>query len=535
MIERRARPYLLYLLLAVSLAAVTYSRVRLLSVPLERDEGEFAYLGQLILKGVSPFAQAYTMKIPGVGLMYALFMLLLGETATAVHTGLLLTNLACIGLVFLLAQRLFEREGALAAATSFAILSLSQSVYGVFAHATHFVILFSLAGLLCLLRHTDKGGGKQFVFLGGLCLGFAFIMKQHAILFFLFAAAWLIRTDIRSPGRDTKGLAVNILRLVSGLFIPYLLIVAWLAKAGTFSQFWFWTVTYARDYASALPVSEGLTNLYFQTVAIMTPQFPLWLIAISGGILLAQKSCRANRLFLSGFLLFSFLSICPGLYFREHYYIMLLPAVALFIGAALQSASSLPGLASSSGKRSIPAILFLLAVAYGLFSERDFFFYQTPRQASRSTYGTNPFPEAVEVARYLKERSAPGDRIAVIGSEPEIYFYANRLSATGYIYMYGLVEKHANAENMQRQLIREIEAAKPAFVVVIKVQSSWLGSSTANGAVFSWCRRYVEAGYDMVGIADIVDFDQTRYEWGNAAKNYSPVSDSFIVVFKRKT
>ena len=37
------------------------------------------------------------------------------------------------------------------------------------------------------------------------------------------------------------------------------------------------------------------------------------------------------------------------------------------------------------------------------------------------------------IARYIRERTAPGDRIAVIGSEPEIYFYAERNAATGHL------------------------------------------------------------------------------------------------------
>ena len=37
------------------------------------------------------------------------------------------------------------------------------------------------------------------------------------------------------------------------------------------------------------------------------------------------------------------------------------------------------------------------------------------------------------VADYLKSHCAPDARIAVMGSEPEIFFYAHRRSATGHI------------------------------------------------------------------------------------------------------
>ena len=37
------------------LALVAVARLRLLAFPLERDEGEYAYAGQLILQGIPPY------------------------------------------------------------------------------------------------------------------------------------------------------------------------------------------------------------------------------------------------------------------------------------------------------------------------------------------------------------------------------------------------------------------------------------------------------------------------------------------------
>ena len=56
---------------------------------------------------------------------------------------------------------------------------------------------------------------------------------------------------------------------------------------------------------------------------------------------------------------------------------------------------------------------------------------------------SNPFVECPVIAEYLKKNTGPDDTIAVLGSEPEIFFDARRRSATGYIYTYGLVEDAA--------------------------------------------------------------------------------------------
>ena len=50
-----------------------------------------------------------------------------------------------------------------------------------------------------------------------------------------------------------------------------------------------------------------------------------------------NKNARINRQFITGFFIFSFLTICPGLYFREHYFVTLLPAIAMLVGVAVSS------------------------------------------------------------------------------------------------------------------------------------------------------------------------------------------------------
>jgi len=68
--------YWVALVLVIICAAVI--RIRLLSIPLERDEGEYAYIAQQMLKGVPPYESAYSMKLPGIYAVYALFLAIFG-------------------------------------------------------------------------------------------------------------------------------------------------------------------------------------------------------------------------------------------------------------------------------------------------------------------------------------------------------------------------------------------------------------------------------------------------------------------------
>ena len=533
--SRHPAEYLPYILLAIVLAIVLIVRIRLLQAPMERDEGEFAYMGQLLLKGIPPYVNAYTLKLPGVSFIYALFMALFGQTTEAIHIGLLLVNGICICLVFLLARRVLDKNAAVVSCAVYAVMSLSQSVLGVFAHATHFVVLFSLAGLLLLLRFLEKGRLLT-LFASGICFGMAFIMKQHAVLFICFAFLYLVWQGWKKPVASRNKLLVACIVFLTGIVVPYALVVFYVFKAGVLGKFWFWTVEYARAYVSEQPLEQSWNNFTFGFKPIARMQLPLWLFAGAGaGLLFLKQPRKTDRLFLFGFLFFSFLAICPGFYFRPHYFIMLLPSVALMAGAAVSTVERwLSTTRLQRFWRFVPALLLVTAVAYGIYSEKSYFFNQTPRQVSRSTYGRSPFPEAVQVSRYIKQHTSPDDRIAVFGSEPEIFFYADRLSATRHIYMYGLMEKQQYAAQMQMEMIHDIETAKPKYVVMVNLASSWGATPSSTRTVIDWAEKYVATQYDLVGIVDILDFNTTRYLWDKEVTGYVPVSDVFLTVLKRK-
>ena len=150
-----------WLLVGLTILFVLVVRVRLREMPLERDEGEYAYAGQLMLQGVPPYREVYTMKLPGTYAAYALIMAVFGQSASGIHLGLALVNIASIFMVFLLGRKLLGEASGVASAVAFALLSLSPSVLGLAAHATHFVVLAALGGTLVLLRACEGEGRRK--------------------------------------------------------------------------------------------------------------------------------------------------------------------------------------------------------------------------------------------------------------------------------------------------------------------------------------------------------------------------------------
>src|SRR5260370_23684625 len=88
----RSRQYWFHALLLLVVLSSSLIRLRLLSLPLERDEGEYAYAGQLLLQGIPPYQLAYSMKFPGTHVAYAAIMALFGQSPAGIHLVLLLVT-----------------------------------------------------------------------------------------------------------------------------------------------------------------------------------------------------------------------------------------------------------------------------------------------------------------------------------------------------------------------------------------------------------------------------------------------------------
>jgi len=389
-------------------------------------------------------------------------------------------------------------------------------VMGTQAHATHFVVLAALGGALLLLRYSDSRR-LQTLWWSGLLFGLAFLMKQHGIFFGAFGVLYLSATGWRSR----PPLPAKLILFGGALAAPFGLACLLLWCAGVFEKFWFWTFTYSRVYVSEVSLSEGSTLFVERFLPILKQNVALWILAAAGLMRLWwKKAYWPSAAFATALLFFSSLAVCPGLYFRENYFILLLPAVALLAGAAV--------------RKRLSAYVFGAALLLSIFAQREFLFRMSPLEASREIYGQNPFPEAIPVASYIRAHSQKSSRIAVLGSEPEIYFYANRHSATSYIYMYGLMESQPYALTMQEDMIREVTTAAPEFVVEVAGNTSWLRDKKSPARIFEWWSGYRPQHYRLVGVADIISDDRSEYRWDTAAEGYQPRSDSYLTVYRRK-
>ncbi len=519
-----------YISLSIVILFFSAIRIRLLHLPLERDEGEYAYAGQLILQGIAPFKLAYNMKLPGTYAAYALIMAAFGQTPGGIHLGMIVVNGITVVVMFLLGKRLFDATTGVAAACSYAVLSNSEEVLGFHGHATHFVVLFALPGILVLL-HAIAAKRRWIFFLSGLLVGLAFVMKQPGLAFVLFGAFYLAASEWKQLA--TWAGFSRLLLYGIGAACPFLLTCLVMFLAGALGKMWFWTFSYASQYASVTVLWDAWDNLFIMGSHAVEPCFLVWILALLGLVALAWDSrLRKHALFILSFVFFPWLGVAAGFYFRPHYFVLVLPAVSLLAGITVSTARhELSKFVTKTAAIAIPALIFVIVMAVPIALQRDTLFYMDMTSISRASYGAHPFPEAEAISQYLQARTAPDARIAVFGSEPEIFFLTRRHSATGYIYVYPLFEPQKFALQMQHEMAKEIEQNQPEYVVMVKVMGSWGVRPESEKWFLGWSQDYLKAHYELVGVADEVS-PQTRYVWGDPAKDYKEESEAVLQIFK---
>jgi hypothetical protein len=505
--------------LLLAIAFSVFVRVRWRNMPLERDEGEFAYVGQLILQGIPPYKIACNMKLPGTYAAYAAMMAVFGETASGIRTGLIVVNVAATILVFLLAKYLYGWLAGTVAGMTYSFLSCRPAVLGFYAHATHFVVLAALAGILLLLYALER---KRigFYFGSGFCLGLAFLMKQPGILFAVFAASYWLWREWRRPF-PWREVAVRGGTLFAGLVAPFGLTCLILYRAGVFPSFWFWTWSYAREYGFITTLPDVRNALRAFLPWVIRP-FVIWEIIAIGLIApIWSRYARTHCGFVTGFFLFSCLSVCPGFYFRPHYYILVMPAAALGAGIAVSAAKE------TLRERQLgtlivwfPVLYFAVAFVISARAEYRRYFHLDPVSLVRRVQAEEPFPEAVAIGGYIRANSSAGDTIGLFGSEPEICFYSARHCASNYLYVYPLLERQKFAGQMQKEMMQQVREARPRFLVYVNDIHSW-GSKAAleeNRGFVEMAWAFAHGDYELVD--EVAIADNPEHMWGDRASLY---------------
>ena len=122
-----------------------------------------------------------------------------------------------------------------------------------------------------------------------------------------------------------------------------------------------------------------------------------------------------------------------------------------------------------------------------------FLFIYTPAEAVKKIYPDNFFADMPALGRRIAQVTGPNDRVFIFGAEAELLFYAQRVSATRYIFLFPLYGPYRNARERQMAATREISLNQPAAAVWFPNQLFFLPGS--EQFFTEWTQSYLRENF----------------------------------------
>ena len=478
----REKLFIVFLVLVLGLLLLVRFNYR--NIPLERDEGEYAYAGSLLLHAHYPYQDAYNMKFPGSYLMYALMMKIGGENIESIRLGicaiLLITALGLIGVSYMLTQ---NKGASVLAGVLFVALTNTMAGEGLMANAEHFVNLFMVFGVFFLLFFLKHKSSLIYLFISGVLLGSSLVMKQYGYAFCLFALLTLL---VNLFGQTWLRIIKSLSVFLSALILPVAMLLAWVVYHRLWYKFLFLTIRYAFAYLGLDRgnVGKSVSQIFLSAIPIAV------VVVIALAILLLSLRERKAR-FLLVWILFSILALSTGYYFRVHYFILAYPALAVISAYAYNRMvfKNYGGI----GKAGIAIALILF---FAVQKEEQFPANST--DVLKNHYRYSLFADMPVVARHIDSLIPESDRLSLFSNEPELLFYSRHIAASGYIYNYPLFELQPYAREMTEEYIQQV-SSNPSRLFVYHTGALQLQNQSTYRFFETWWKRYSQ-NFSLIGV-----------------------------------
>lgn len=87
---------------------------------------------------------------------------------------------------------------------------------------------------------------------------------------------------------------------------------------------------------------------------------------------------------------------------------------------------------------------------------------------------------------------------------------------------------------MQQEMIREIELARPKYLISVQITTSWLRRPESEELIIKWAGEYLKSYYNGVGFVNIVTAEQSDYYFEDLPKSVRQLR-SYVLIYQRKT
>lgn len=438
-------------------AAFVLVRVPSLAQPAGGDQGLYAYVGQRILEGDLPYRDAWDQKPPAIHFAYAAMLAVWPDLRVVAAADLVLAVATALLLVPL--GRAFGVRGA-GETAALLYLALANPIFSrvhgvrIRAQCEVFVAVLVTLGVLLAWRAArqrvdaskfrDAGrAGAWLAASAGATVGLAFLFKYNAGAFAL-PVALALWFGAERPGLPWRGWAW----MAAGAAVPVVLVLAVFAWGGALADLYHATISYNVFYSGETFRDAWQPLRYLVTFPVQHARVDSlwWLGGLGCAALVALSLTRRAYLVVPAWVAAACVSIAVnGSRGLPQYFVQAWPALALASGLLL--ALLWPRLSL------LPRLVVVALVATGVWRvttipkgientwhdaraltgqvTRDVYLERFGRYEAGDKYSAL----AVEyLGRYLRERTAPEDRVLVFGFSPGALVIGRRESASRFFW-----------------------------------------------------------------------------------------------------
>jgi hypothetical protein len=422
-------------------------RLPLLQLPLDPDEGGYAYIAQRWADGARLYSpQAWVDRPQG--------LLLLFRAVDAVSYSALAIRLAAVLVAALLAVAVGAiawavvcstgrgQVAAWVAAGTAVVLGAGSLVEGYQLNGELAASAVGCVGLaVAWWWRRDRLRSAWWLVLAGAACGGALLVKQSAVDTLVVLLVLVGGTRRWRPVLVAAAGAVAVL----GVAALQAALTGW-------SDFWYAVVTFQRTVAASQPLGERWDGVRHVAWHVAPELLGAAVVAVVGLVLLRRRDAAgAGWWALLVWPLVALVAIVSGPYAHPHYWVQAVAPLSVLVGSAVALAPRRTGVVLGAVALLVP--LTLLAVLTTRLPER-----RTEAVITDHRLLVND-----EMSSWLRSHSAPDDRVYAFVASADVYLLSDR--RTGYPYLWQAnVEHIPGARGVLAQYLSGAQA--PRFVVV---------------------------------------------------------------------
>src|SRR6266567_6417778 len=293
--------------------------------PIDSEAG-YSVIANEIVEGGRPYIDAVDRKPPLLFWTYAAVFKVAGEyNWLALHMLSLIWTLATMAGLYVIAKQLFDRETGLIAALFYSVFQPWVSFKNLAFNGEMVMNLAIVWAWAIALRHSSSRLRPE-LFLAGLLLCAGFLLKQPAAIAAVPLGIYLLLPSYRASSSLTRtNSIIQAAMLTAGFFAALGLVTIVLWRQGILHEAFYWTIA-----------DHDVPHVFWQTGIVRTLAFlGACLPLVIGSIMACRDEDEIwagkmpERTALLGLLAASAIGAAAGARFYPHYYVQLIPPLAL--------------------------------------------------------------------------------------------------------------------------------------------------------------------------------------------------------------